>query len=188
MSGNTNKLEFGVANIPLPIYTYLRKLSDNTAPLITWNIKIGDWVQKGQIIAVCNVKDFKKKRNFFWSKKYEATIKSPFDGIVTFINNREFCEYPDYKDWNEFMDNSNNLNGKHYESLDYLFKIRPTGEYLETIEFTKLYKVYENLTKYVATTSKEVYPNRGNRELSPKNILFYAEMLCYSKVINATNE
>jgi hypothetical protein len=166
--------------IPLPIYIYLRRKVNSQDLFLRWNVNMGDWVEKGQPIASYNTKPLKFLKGIFKWTTLNATVRSPFDGIITFIGNKEFSEYPKYSNWKEFVRENHNSDGNHYDNLEVLFSIRPTDSFNS---WQSLYSTYKDIVDYIYYTTDENSPQDGNSVLSPSSVLFHLEMLCYSKII-----
>jgi hypothetical protein len=85
--------------------------------LLEWDIKQGDWVEEGQVIAHYNVND-----TFTLSgATRKAEILAPFAGQILTIQNK------DYTNWK--MSDGEMKSGDDFSSTDILFVIKPSSDF-----------------------------------------------------------
>lgn len=112
--------------------------------LLEWNIKRGDWVEEGQVIARYNVKNTFTLRG----ELYKAEILAPFAGEILTIQNK------DYTDWKK--SDGKVKSGNDFSSHDILFVIKPSKDLEDEIYqgYTAeraIYKTYERLRIFTET-------------------------------------
>lgn len=169
---------FKIPAIPLEIYTHLRKRSKSSAPIIEWKVREGDWVESFQTLALYKTEPVKIGYKLFKQKIVEAKIVAPFEGIITFISDAEFTEYPEYSSWSDFKDSLRN--GEHGKKLEILFSIRKTDR--KYIHQRKLSDTYWNILNYIHYTTNEEVP-RKKISMDSNSIRFYLEMLSDTQML-----
>jgi hypothetical protein len=124
--------------------------------LLRWEIKAGDWVEKGQVIARYDVKN-----SWFRSNIYAAIILAPFAGEILNIMNR------DYADW--VKSDGSIKSGDDFSTHDILFVIKPSSDleeiYPDFIAGTAMYYTYISLA--IFTESAKI-PNNGSMVVHAK--------------------
>lgn len=118
--------------------------------LLRWEIKPGDWVEQGQIIARYDVKN-----SHFHEYIFAAVLLAPFAGEILNIINR------DYANW--VKSDGSLKSGDDFSSHDILFVIKPSSSdlaqwYPEYPADTAIYATYKKLVLF---TEAAKLPDNG---------------------------
>jgi len=154
ISDKSLKTKILVPAIPQEIWEGLKKATNDNRSFLNWKVNIGDWVNKGELLASYNVKSFEVLHGAKGKVDTRATIEAPISGKIAEIHRIEYAIW----DWKNIKMNGSTFywsynekteNMPHLNNENILFSIH-TPYPKKSIKNLDLdaYSVYENIVDF----------------------------------------